>query len=289
VVCPEPGQGACGPGWREPEAKTISLPGARGSIPARVGRRGYSWAGCPWLGALIASHLSTLLPPAPDEVTWPWRLRLVAFGLTTAVLAALVASATLLPPTATTTPGTCFRATDRPGPAGTEARAGAKHRPAGAAHLADPAGPHPDAVPRTGSRPARAQAPAAPGATTLAEVFSTVDATTQPLVTASTTTAAPTTTAPPPRPRPRPRWPPRPERAHHQGADHDRRRADHHHEAGDPLTVGSQQTSQRHNGGSHERLSTRRGGRTAHRGGTASLPGGAAGTTAARSTPPLPS
>jgi hypothetical protein len=38
--------------------------------------------------------------PPPRHLTrsrWPWRLGLVAFGLTTAVLAALVASATLLP------------------------------------------------------------------------------------------------------------------------------------------------------------------------------------------------
>src|SRR5215203_177484 len=40
------------------------------------------------------------LPSPPRHLTrsrWPWRLLLVAFGLTTGVLAALVASATLLP------------------------------------------------------------------------------------------------------------------------------------------------------------------------------------------------
>src|SRR5215217_9067420 len=40
------------------------------------------------------------LPSPPRHLTrsrWPWRLMLVAFGLTTCVLAALVASATLLP------------------------------------------------------------------------------------------------------------------------------------------------------------------------------------------------
>src|ERR671913_1378213 len=40
------------------------------------------------------------LPAPPRHLTrsrWPWRLLLVAFGLTTGVLAALVASATLLP------------------------------------------------------------------------------------------------------------------------------------------------------------------------------------------------
>ena len=40
------------------------------------------------------------LPSPPRHLTrsrWPWRLMLVAFGLTTGVLAALVASATLLP------------------------------------------------------------------------------------------------------------------------------------------------------------------------------------------------
>src|SRR5512133_2802328 len=40
------------------------------------------------------------LRPPPRHLPrsrWPWRLMLVAFGLTTSVLAALVASATLLP------------------------------------------------------------------------------------------------------------------------------------------------------------------------------------------------
>src|SRR5919106_4459020 len=42
-------------------------------------------------------HLTRSRPRHLPASRWPWRLLLVAFGLTTAVLAALVASATLLP------------------------------------------------------------------------------------------------------------------------------------------------------------------------------------------------
>src|SRR4029453_14293296 len=45
-------------------------------------------------------HMPSPPPRHLARPQWPWRLLLVAFGLSTAVLAALVASATLLPPEA---------------------------------------------------------------------------------------------------------------------------------------------------------------------------------------------
>jgi hypothetical protein len=93
---------------------------------------------------------------------WPWRLGLAAFGPATAALAALSPRPSCCPPTATTTPDTLPRATDRPpGRAGTQARTDAHHRPAAANHLPTPSAPTPDTVPRAPSR-----ATGAPGTAT---------------------------------------------------------------------------------------------------------------------------
>jgi hypothetical protein len=144
------------------------------------------------------------LPSRPRHLPrsrWPWRLGLVAFGLTTAVLAALVASATLLPqpPLPRRVPGPALPSvpaepTPRPAPTTTTGPREPTTAPTRSA-------PTPDTVPRTGSRPtsaagpATAQAPATAATTTITEAFSTFGTTTQPPVTAPTT-AAPTTTVP---------------------------------------------------------------------------------------------
>src|SRR5215218_1565385 len=122
-------------------------------------------------------HLTSRPPHLPAS-RWPWRLGLVAFGLTTAVLVALVASATLLP-----RPSPPRRA---PGLALPNVPAEPAPRPA----PTPPTGPRepttlpasstptsatvPGAVSRpTSARgPARAQAPATAGTTTITEAFS---------------------------------------------------------------------------------------------------------------------
>jgi hypothetical protein len=126
------------------------------------------------------------LPARPRHLPaarWPWRLGLVALGLTTAVLAAWWPRPPCCP-TAATTPGTRPGAADRPGRTDTKARTDAPHRPPGADHRAHPLGPIsatvPPAVSRTTSAPGpvTAQAPATAGMTTITEGFSTVGATT---------------------------------------------------------------------------------------------------------------
>jgi hypothetical protein len=132
---------------------------------------------------------------------WPWRLGLLAFGLTTGVLAALVASAILLspqPPLARRTPVLGLLTV----PAEPAARSVATpttgpREPTTAptvSTLTAETGPR-RAVSRPTSAPGpgTAQAPAKAGKTTITEAFSTVSATTQPPATAPTT-AAPTTT-----------------------------------------------------------------------------------------------
>jgi hypothetical protein len=135
---------------------------------------------------------------------WPWRLGLVAFGLTTAVLAALVTSATLSPqpsrprrvptlvlPAVQAEPATRSESTPTTGP----------REPTTAPTLSTRSIPIPDTVPLAVSRPtttpgpARAQAPATAGRTRITEALSTVGASTiQPPVTTPTPTTAPTTT-----------------------------------------------------------------------------------------------
>jgi hypothetical protein len=158
-------------------------------------------------------------PSAPSDVTVAWRLGLVAFGLTTAVLAALVASATLLSPqTTTATPGAHPRTAGRPSRAGNQIRVDTHHRPARVDHRTHPLDPHPrhraagrqqaDHHSWTG----QAQAPATAGTGTITEALLTLGPSTiqPPVTTPTTTTASPThdrahhDRAPPPPPPPPP-------------------------------------------------------------------------------------
>src|SRR5215218_4526345 len=123
-------------------------------------------------------HLARSRPRHLPASRWPWRLRLATFGLTTAVLAALVASATLLP-----RPSPPRRA---PGLALTRVPAEPAPRPAPPPAIGPreprtlPASSTPTSatVPGAVSRPtsargpARAQAPATAGTTTITEAFS---------------------------------------------------------------------------------------------------------------------
>jgi hypothetical protein len=122
-------------------------------------------------------------PSAPSDVTVTWRLGLVAFGLTTAVLAALVTSATLSPqpspprraatlvlPAVQAEPATRSASTSTTGP----------RESTTAPTLSTLSIPIPDTVPLAVSRPtttpgpARAQAPATAGTTTITEALSTL-------------------------------------------------------------------------------------------------------------------
>jgi hypothetical protein len=91
----------------------------------------WSGPGRPWIGSPTGTmhHVDVtprqLMSPGPRHLAmsrWPWRLGLVAFGLTTAVLAALMASVTPVAPTVTATPGTHPRTAGRPSRAGNEVR-----------------------------------------------------------------------------------------------------------------------------------------------------------------------
>ena len=132
----------------------------------------------------------------------PWRLLLFVFGLTTAVLAALVASATLLPQPEPPrrVPGVALSTLPtQPAPtsASTTTTSSPGNRPPRLPHpplQAQGGEPSADRPRPPGSAPA--QAPATVGGTTPPTAPSTVGATTQPIVTAPSTTAGPTTTAP---------------------------------------------------------------------------------------------
>ena len=132
----------------------------------------------------------------------PWRLLLFVFGLTTAVLAALVASATLPPQPEPTrrAPGVALPTSPiKPAPTSVSSTTTTAHRETPTAPSASTtANPGRRAVsgPTTTARWAAAQAPATVGRRTPTTAPSTVGATTQPTVTAPSTTAGPTTTAP---------------------------------------------------------------------------------------------
>jgi hypothetical protein len=130
----------------------------------------------------------------------PWRLLLVAFGLTTAVLAALVASATLLPQPEPPrrAPGVALpTATTEPAPTSTSLTTSTTTEPTTAP---SPPTSSPDTNPSAASRPitmgGRHTTSATPrwSNTTVTSTQSTPGATTQPPVTTPSTTA-PTTTA----------------------------------------------------------------------------------------------
>ena len=147
----------------------------------------------------------TMPTPPPRHLATPrrpWRLLLFVFGLTTALLAAVVASATLLPqpepprrvpgvaqPTTPTQPA--------PTSASTTTTTTAPREPTTAPPPSTTANPGRRAVsgPTTTTGSAAAQAPATVGGRTPTTAPSTVGATTQPTVTAPPTTAGPTTTA----------------------------------------------------------------------------------------------
>jgi hypothetical protein len=132
----------------------------------------------------------------------PHRLLLFTFGLTTAVLAALVASAALVPHEPP--PGRTPRAAPPSVPAEPSPTSASTSTSAPRAATSLPApSTTADTVslagdgPGTSTRPTATRAPAAPGGTTTTEAGSTFAATTtsQPVATAPNTTVAPSTTA----------------------------------------------------------------------------------------------
>src|SRR5215212_7753689 len=144
----------------------------------------------------------TMPTPPPRHLARPrrpWRLLLFVFGLTTAALAALVASATLLPQPEPPrrAPGVALptRPT-KPAPTSASTTTTAPREPTTT--------PPPSTTPNVGRRavsrpttttgPATAQAPATVDGTTTVTAPSDLGATTQPTVTAPSTTAASTTT-----------------------------------------------------------------------------------------------
>ena len=142
-----------------------------------------------------------------EPLRLPWRLMLVAFGLTASVLAALVASAALVPPdpapsTLGRPPGggalSTFPAEPTPTSASTTTR-----RPPEPRTSRTPSTSTPDTArvaasgPATTARPATTGVPARVGRTTTTGPPSRSGATTtEPTVTAPTTTMEPSTTAP---------------------------------------------------------------------------------------------
>jgi len=132
----------------------------------------------------------------------PWRLLLFVFGLTTAVLAALVASATLLPQPEPPrrAPGVALPTMPtKPAPTSASTTTTAPREPTTTPPPSTTPNPGRRAVsrPTTTTGPATAQAPATVGGTTTTTAPPVLAATTtQPTVTAPSTTAGPTTTAP---------------------------------------------------------------------------------------------
>jgi hypothetical protein len=142
-----------------------------------------------------------------EPLRLPWRLMLVAFGLTASVLAALVASAGLVPhDPAPSTPGrppgggalSTFPAEPTPTSAATATTRPAEPRTSRTSSTSTPDTARVAASgPATTARPATTGVPARVGRTTTTGAPSTSGATTtEPTVTAPTTTAEPSTTAP---------------------------------------------------------------------------------------------
>jgi hypothetical protein len=147
----------------------------------------------------------TMPTPPPRHLARPrrpWRLLLFVFGLTTAVLAALVASATLLPQPEPPrrAPGVALPTVPtKPAPSSASTTTTAPREPTTTRPLSTTPNPGRRAVsrPTTTTGPATAQAPATVGGTTTTTALSVLGATTtQPTVTGPSTTAGPTTTAP---------------------------------------------------------------------------------------------
>jgi hypothetical protein len=136
----------------------------------------------------------------------PWRLTLFAFGLTASVLAALVASAALVPhdppsPTPGRPPGGALSTFPvEPAPTAVSTTTTRPRRPSTSRALSttNPAtAPRAASGPTAPTRPATTVASATVGRTTTTRALTTFAATTtQPTVTAPTTTVEPTTTLP---------------------------------------------------------------------------------------------
>src|SRR5215203_5559442 len=146
-------------------------------------------------------HMPTPPPRHLARPQWPWRLLLVAFGLSTAVLAALVASATLLPQPEPPrrAPGVALPTTTAElAPTSTSLTTGTTTEPTTAP--SPPTG-SPDTNPSAASRPittgGRDATADAPGwsDTTATSTHATPGATSQLPVTTPSTTTEPTTTA----------------------------------------------------------------------------------------------
>ena len=143
-----------------------------------------------------------------EPLRLPWRLMLVAFGLTASVLAALVASAALVPhdpapPTPGRPPGGVALSTFPAEPTPTSASTTTTRRPPEPRTSRIPSTSIPDTArvaasgPATTARPATTSVPATVGRTATTGAPSTSGAaTTEPTVTAPTTTMEPSTTAP---------------------------------------------------------------------------------------------
>jgi hypothetical protein len=128
---------------------------------------------------------------------WPWRLLLVAVGLTSGVLAALAASAILPPQSSPLRRAPAFALATVPTQPPARSVSTAPTGPRAPTTAPSRSTPTAATGPRAISRPTSAGGPAAAGPTTSSQVFSTLGATsTQPPVTDPTTTAAPPTTAP---------------------------------------------------------------------------------------------
>src|SRR5829696_2928633 len=162
-------------------------------------------------------HMPTPRPRHLARARRPWRLLLVAFGFTTAVLAALVASATLLPqpepprrapgvalPTVTTEPArpsTSFTTTQEPATAPSPPTSSPDTTPSAASRPIATAGrrstadaPLPsDTIQPPVTTPSTAPEPTMTAPTTTAVSTSSVESTTTLL---TTTSAEPTTTGP---------------------------------------------------------------------------------------------
>jgi hypothetical protein len=147
----------------------------------------------------------TMPTPPPRHLARPrrpWRLLLFVFGLTTALLAALVASATLLPQPEPPrrAPGVAQPTTPtQPAPTSASTTTTAPREPTTAPPPSTTAnsGRRAGSGPTTATGPATAQAPATVGGRTPTPAPSTVGVTTHPIVTAPPTTAGPTTTTAP--------------------------------------------------------------------------------------------
>jgi hypothetical protein len=165
-----------------------------------VGGYGARSVGSPKRGRTSRTGITAAMPKRPprhlEPPPRPWRLALFAFGLTASVLAALVASAALVPhdpapPTPSRPPGGT--------PVGVLAGAHPASSPTATTRQPSTTRAPSPTTPATAplAQPAPSGTPPAVGRMTTTRALTTFGATTtQPMVTAPTTTVAPTTTQP---------------------------------------------------------------------------------------------